>query len=380
MRLLIVVIFIVLLEPVLAQKQRISSALEAGKLLSIYPGYPSSTTNFGVDLSWTRQGDTTNVWEQAWNFPETGVLVAYNYFGNSDTLGYSLGVMYRFILRQHLSKRWILSEGMDLGFSWYNKPFQATENSGNIAVGSQFTAVIRLSISLNYLLAPQWELFSGFTFHHASNGHTGLPNVGINIPMIHLGTRYALTQDDSYCLRSKTPIDFHRTIEPEVKFSIGFNRFGNEVGPTNGPYYPVYLAGFYLNKRVSAINRLHVGVEGYYNSGYRQYLESQNPPELEANFIHASVLMVMVGNEFLIGRMGLVTQLGYNLHNPFLKYYAEQNEEVSTLKVYMPARFGVKYYLWDAFGTKNSNAYIGMFVKSNVGQADFTEFSLGYRF
>ena len=165
-----------------------------------------------------------------------------------------------------------------------------------------------------------------------------------------------------------------------MRLAFGLNRFGSEVGPSNGPYYQIYLASFYFDKRVSAINNVQFGIDTYYNSGYRLYLESQQPSELEANFVNSSVISIWIGNEFLIGRLGLILQVGYNLYNPFLKYFVELDESISSAKAYIPGRFGVQYYLKDHFHGARSNAFIGIYVKSNMGQADFLEFSLGYKF
>jgi len=165
-----------------------------------------------------------------------------------------------------------------------------------------------------------------------------------------------------------------------MRLAIGFNRFGSEVGPSNGPFYQIYLASFYLDKRVSGINNIQFGIDTYYNSGYRAYLESQQPTELEANFENSSVISIWVGNEFLIGRLGLIFQLGYNIYNPFLKYFVTLDESIKNTKAYLPTRIGAQYYLKDNFHGARSNAFIGLYIKANMGQADFLELSLGVKF
>ena len=363
-----------------AQNQDIIIGGQWGKVLKIYSDFPESSQGYGIDIAWTRQGDTNNIWEGLYDYPETGIVLTYTNFGNSDTLGSSIGLVYRFQLMQMLGKRWSITEGMDMGFAYYNKPFHNIENPGNIAVGGSFSALIRFNFSIRYAIANSWQLYTGFTFHHASNGHTGLPNVGINIPMLNFGLVYYLKKDDSFYNVPKPQFECNKKVQFNMRFAMGINRFGSEVGPSNGPYYPIYLASFYLDKRVSGINKLQFGIDTYYNSGYRQYLESQQPKELEANFVNSSVISIWIGNELLIGRMGIILQVGYYLHNPFLKYFIKQDETADQLKAYIPGRFGVQYYLKDHFHGARSNAFIGVYVKSNMGQADFLEFSLGVKF
>ena len=363
-----------------SQNQNLLIGGYIGKVLEIYSDFPKSSYSYGIDAAWTRQGDTNNIWESLYNYPETGIVLTYTNFGNSDTLGSSIGLVYRFQLMQILGKRWSITEGMDMGFAYYNKPFHNVENPGNIAVGGSFSALIRFNFSVRYAVANTWQLYTGFTFHHASNGHTGLPNVGINIPMLNFGVVYYLKKNPSFYKVQKQEFRYNKRLQFNMRVALGINRFGSEVGPSNGPYYPIYLASFYADKRVSGINNIQFGIDTYYNSGYRQYLESQQPNELEANFVNSSVISIWIGNELLIGRMGIILQVGYYLHNPFLKYFIKQDETADQLKAYIPGRFGVQYYLKDHFHGARSNAFIGVYVKSNMGQADFLEFSLGVKF
>jgi hypothetical protein len=351
-----------------------------GYLLEIYPSYPKSTLNLGIDAAWTKQGDTSNIWGAIWKFPETGVAFSYVNFGNNDTLGSSIGLTYRIYLMQHFGKRWSISEGMDMGLAYYTKPFHYIENPGNIAIGARFSGLIRFSVLLRFEISKYWQAYTGFTFHHASNSHTGLPNVGINIPMLQFGAVYYLKKNDSFYEAPKPKFEFQKKIQFNFRLALGLNRFGSEVGPSNGPYYPIYLASIYLDKRVSAINNVQFGIDTYYNSGYRFYLESQQPPELEANFVNSSVISIWIGNEFLIGHLGLILQVGYNLYNPFLKYFVNLDESINSIKAYVPGRIGAQYYLKDQFHGARKNAFIGIYIKSNMGQADFLEFSLGYKF
>ena len=377
-----IIIFVLLFirSTINAQEHNVLVGSQLGNVLDIYSGFPQSKGGWGIDAAWTRRGDTTNIWEGLWNFPESGLVFSYTDFGNDDTLGSSFGLMYRFQLFQQLGRRWFLTEGMDLGAAAYTKPYHITENPGNIAIGARFSALVRFSVSLRFALSRRWHIYTGFTFHHASNGHTGLPNVGINIPMLNFGLLYYFKTDDGWSKATKKILDFNRKMQMNMRLAYGINRFGSETGPSNGPYYSIYLVSVYADKRVSAINRIQFGLDAYYNSGYREYLESQRPPELSPGFANASVITIWVGNEFLIGRLGLIFQIGYGLYNPFLKYYVKQDESISNAKAYIPTRIGAQYYLKDHFHGAKQNAFLGLYVKANMGQADFLEFSIGVKF
>ena len=92
----------------------------------------------------------------------------------------------------------------------------------------------------------------------------------------------------------------------------------------------------------------------------------------------------MLGNEFLFGHVSMVTQGGLYLYNPF---YRDQYKEIyfegdtkAWLKTWITARLGFQYYLRDAVLHPRQNLFVGWYVKTNFGQADFMEVSLGYLF
>ena len=48
------------------------------------------------------------------------------------------------------------------------------------------------------------------------------------------------------------------------------------------------------------------------------------------------------------------------------------------LKQLISARMGLKYYLFGTDGVPKHNLFVGAHINANLGQADFTELSLGY--
>ena len=49
-------------------------------------------------------------------------------------------------------------------------------------------------------------------------------------------------------------------------------------------------------------------------------------------------------------------------------------------KRYIPGKFGVNYYLKSPWKPQGWNVYCGVYVKSNMGQADFLETAIGIDF
>jgi len=52
----------------------------------------------------------------------------------------------------------------------------------------------------------------------------------------------------------------------------------------------------------------------------------------------------------------------------------------NSMKRSLSFKFGTQYYLFKTRYTTRLNPWIGIFLKSNAGQADFSEFSIGCAF
>ncbi len=84
-----------------------------------------------------------------------------------------------------------------------------------------------------------------------------------------------------------------------------------------------------------------------------------------------------------MGHIGIDIMGGLNLYKPF---YSEFNTvyEKNTgfrylLKKHLASRMGLNLYVLNTNKLPKHNAFIGAHINANFGQADFTEFSIGYQ-
>ena len=368
-----------------ASEQVIEFGGLAGPLLKIYPGFPESAGTRIVELNWRGKGGDANArpWQRAYNFPETGVSITHLSFGNDSILGSGLGAQYRFVQRHPINKRLTFVKGLGEGMLWVSDPYHYQHNPSNIAMGSHLSALMSLHLGLRYRILTQWQVQLGGAFVHASNAHTTLPNVGLNVPALQASVLYSMDWEQ----KSWQSFPKHKCYVPlrwekVIRLGLGVNEFGTSTDPTNGPKYPIYLLSAFGSKARSQRSHLQLGANLYYNSGYRSFLESQETGDLTANFGNASVVVLFVGHEYRYHRFGMVVQGGYNLWNPFLKHY--QLEVLDTgdkVKSKVAGRYGVNYYLRNPWAQAwSSNMYLGIYVKSNTGQADFLDMGIGLTF
>ena len=95
------------------------------------------------------------------------------------------------------------------------------------------------------------------------------------------------------------------------------------------------------------------------------------------------MLLLDASYETLYNHFGAELHMGFNVHAPFLIWFQEANGASGLKdapKSYLPGKFGVNYYLKSPWKAQPWNVYWGLFVKSNVGQADFLETAIGIDF
>lgn len=120
-----------------------------------------------------------------------GIGVGHYTFGNRNKLGNPLAFylfqgarIVSFTPRLSFNYEW--NFGLSLGWKHYDPE----SNKYNVMMGSKMNAYINTNFYLNWLLSPQFDLRSGVTLTHFSNGNTRFPNAGINMIGVKMGLVY----------------------------------------------------------------------------------------------------------------------------------------------------------------------------------------------
>jgi hypothetical protein len=358
---------------------------------------------FLVNVGW-EQDNNPQEWAQRLKGPRTGLSLGYSNYGNKDSLGYSVSLMpfieFKAFRKENL--KILISSGV----TYFNKIYHPITNPNNQAVSTDLTWSFR--IFMNYHLFStnkiDWRVGGGY-FHH-SNGHTRLPNQGYNSFL------FGLSADIKYSPHSineeipfSTPM-FSKSRYDYVSFRSGFGI--NVLSKVHTDKKKVYtIAGEYgrvLN------NTFKLGV-GFYYRFYQTYYDyiadneslvqdgrefdyfKENPWHNATNF------GLTLNSEVLLNHIGIKLSIGFNIHKPAYAIDWRINQGWSVVPREIPeesnivlgefnskyqikhlisARMGLKYYLIGTKKAPRNNVFIGVHINSNLGQADFTEFSLGY--
>lgn len=377
--------------------------INLGHSFTDYSEFPSRNPQYSLFLNfgWS---NLKKPWIPKLQRTVTGISLGYSNLGNNEQLGSAYSLMP--FIKFDISKNKRFSALFSLGTSFFTKEFNEQTNFGNKAISTDFVWSFRSFFY--YKLSEKESPFSiGLGFFHNSNGHTRLPNQGLNSVLLAVSKPLIKTSHSneinfnrhdsnaferiSYLsfqtgygdsslsipfpfnengLVSRTSIDYGRILNPNIKLGIG-------------AYYSFYEHYYnYISNNESLVQ------DG------REFESLKNNPAW-----NASAVGISLNGELLLNHVGIEARVGFNIHKPAYKIDTRINQgwyffprefeiednfplgELDTeykLKRTISTRIGLNYYLISTHKMPKHNVFIGAHINANLGQADFTEFTIGY--
>lgn len=305
--------------------------------------------------------------------------------GAPDIYGYEIKALpfVEYIVGKKMKYRPTLKVG--LGVSYTTQYYRT--NPANIALGAPINWAFEFNFRFNLITTPYGIFRIGVGYAHSSDGHTQLPNMGINalvgnISFLHIDKSSYFEPKKRF---EKPKVQKKITYFAQINPFIGFHELGGPLGPVGGPKRHVYGTNFMLGLV------LNQGFKFYLGGGYRYYehfsyvYNHDQHPDIDkysSAFAFASNYYIINGLELMYGHFGFTFEGGINLYKPFYKAYCDlyspENPTKFILKKYLNSRIGIKAYLFSVSKEPSFNIFIGGHVNANLGQADFTELSIGY--
>ena len=358
--------------------------------------------------------------------PVVGLLGMYTDLGNKQLLGHSYALI-PYVSFPVFGKHWSgRSLQFGLGAAYFDTRFDPESNFFNQAVTTDITWAFRGSLHQKLWQNRYGLLDMGLVYNHQSNGHTKLPNQGLNSFLI------SLRQSWDSKLKGYAADESGRWPDTEEYLEARFGYGQNVLALAFNDLRPVRTASITWGKTHKGYLRWGVGAFYRFYQHYHDYIKGneslvrpgQEFEEFRDNpWRYASNFGVHLNGEVLLGHFGVSTQLGVNFYKPAYAIDWRINEgwdypprelppnwvlgEYNTkyqLKKYISSRLGIRYYLWDTRsrtglsthltgndkngqmnGTTRGkkhliNPFIGAHINANLGQADFTELSIGVVF
>ncbi len=167
----------------------------------------------------------------------------------------------------------------NFGLSWGWEPYNAITNPYNGGVGTRRNAFLNLGVFFDWRLSRYFDIITGVTLSHFSNGNTKYPNAGINTGGGRIGLVYYINRpksQESVSSAQATIPYFRRHISYDVLLFGSWRRKGVAIhdGLIASPRkYPV--AGFSFAPLYNFNYKLRAGLslDGVYDGSANAYTE-----------------------------------------------------------------------------------------------------------
>ncbi len=292
-------------------------------------------------------------WQQFNGYPEIGIAFLYGNPGSLTYVGH-IGSAFGFASFPLMRSKIIKADfRMGFGAGWVEKPFDPRNNYKNLLIGSRLNACINFLLSTQLQVTRQIALDAGFSFTHLSNGSVKVPNYGLNIPGISLGLKYIFNPD----------LKFEKKKAPPLQKKWGYYLFSfaaaKESYPLESAVYLVNVLNFEMLKDFSHTARFGGGV----NFTYDRAASNEIPYSATYEFDKSKFKLqasIYAAYEYVMGNLSVPVQLGVYLYNNYAVQALYQN-------------IGIRYRFaphWIA----------GVELKAHLGNGDFIQWGIGYKF
>ena len=286
------------------------------------------------------------------------------------------------------------------------KKYDPITNEFNRAISTNFNWSFRIFMYYSLLKSEPINWRIGIGCNHNSNGHAKLPNQGYNSFLMSLSAEINTSKITSKnSTLSKTPV---KTVSNYLSFRTGYGQ--HVLSEAFGTKKSIYTLSGEYGKVYNNVLKLGIGSYVRFYQTYYDYISNneslvQNGREfsdLKLNaFTNALNIGITIKGELLLNHFGIELQGGINIFKPAYKVdwrinkgwgdvpkvipesggnfrLGNINENYYKIKRTISARLGLKYYLINTVKNPTYNFYIGGFINSNLGQADFSELAIGY--
>lgn len=341
----------------------IEANVMAGKMIRHSAKFtgPLPSRSYSAELNFVKKTYGQKEWQQRRGYPQLGLGFYYNNYNMPGVYGQVFGIFpnIQLSLIRSGNFEWTFRAGM--GVCYDTKPYERlpVPNTENVAIGGHWNNISPFSTDIRWSIDEHWDLQAGFNFSHVSNAAFQQPNLGINMYGAHIGMRYfPVTSRPQKIRQNLKPLSGRWLIQARAGMSF------IESNPADGPLYPVYIGALYASKRYWSKNKVYAGMDYYYNTA--KYAKLKSIEHFQGSeYSHATQAAVFLGNEFLVGRLGLLFQLGYYVHR-----MDEQKEQLYQ-------KLGGNFYFIKKEQGPVKEVFFSAILKTHMASAELFEMGIG---
>lgn len=325
---------------------------------------PIPPVSGAVDLNLVWQTYGKKDWHQRRNFPVIGLGITYTDYGDNVIFGNCVGIypnlQIPLLLRKNID--WTLRLGDGLAYVTRKYQTIAPIDTINNAIGSHLNDFAVFMTDLRYHVNEHWQMQFGLSFTHISNADYHQPNLGVNLLGIHVGAQYfPVTYKPRPIIRDLPKLS-NRWLT-EVRLGTTYN----ESRSPGNPELPSYMASVYASRRWKGKNKYFFGADYAFHNDVLAFLKWCNLYHGNER-AHSWDGAVFAGNEFLMGRVGIMTQIGIYYHQTYLAFDPFYE------------KFGCNYYIIKKETGPVKEIFLSALVLAHEITAQYGEFGIGVGF
>lgn len=283
-------------------------------------------------------------------YPQSGISISFNDYGNSSVLGQGLHLNYYVEPQFKISNNNYFLFRATAGLAFMNKPYDIAENPNNFAYSLPLSGFVSFGPGWKYFINERAAFYFIIPFNHVSNGGIKDPNLGLNFPSVQVGY-------------SKQRLSLNRNFKKSENIALNkSNRFyasafvsSRTVQNGEKKRFLIYgIEASYVRKLTQLIS-LNTGIEFYKDNALRERYRRETNEEKQR--YRAGV---MAGIQFDLGRIELYHRLGLYFYDPGL------------YNGLIFHRHGIQYLFSNKFSA-------GIEVKAHKEVANFLDFRIKYK-
>jgi len=303
-------------------------------------GHLAKSRPRGFKLNYVKRTNGQQYWQSRYGYPDLGISFSYQNH-RSHQLGHSLSVIPYIGFYMLRGKRSSIKLNMGTGLAYHTRPYHPTDNNLNLALGSALSAALYLSFQYQLEITP--HLRTGLFVHmdHYSNGAFKKPNSGINLVQGGVSIAHKIQQGAE---KKEWPKKLLKSRRLYLSFlpSISFK----ELGPGGRNTDPCYNLSVNLNKPLTQVSTLNVGLDGSYDLALKRWIAEE---DLEDGQDHKTLAFTL-GHELRVSYFAFITQLGYHLYRPDITLDFQDFFQRYGLRVYVSPKIALSGNLKTYFG------------------------------
>ncbi|MEO1435511.1 MAG: acyloxyacyl hydrolase [Bacteroidota bacterium] len=337
--------------------------LRFGRILEVLPKFPEINSP-GIMVFGGIHGSTgqrEGNWGQYLGRPDWSIDLSYENFGNTDVLGFGIGVLpsMHIFLKRKARIQYTMQVGWGLAYA--SRPYDKF-NTDNRITGSHLNFMAMLGFHARIKMRSQWWVVPGISISHYSNGGFANPNIGVNIPSGSLALQWDRPKSSTEPTSTfREPLKRWR-IRPFIRGGLGFTEENFD-----GPKFKVYSLALGAHTRAGQISLLKLGAEYSFSQGSLAFIEQVGlyPGEERRQ---ASRWAIFGAHDLLFGYFAFHTELGV--------YVQDHHNQLSRIST----RIGFTFFGRNSLNVQGQLPGIGLYVRAYEGEADYLELAMMHLF